>query len=148
MTSNMRILERGTTSPYVLSKIKPYLQSGNVNDESLILAVTKAAAAKRDREDNFLSKSKKVKNASVSAFETGQAESSVLGKLANPLEKSDKRVANMKSWLDALNLKQNQKITRLLCKACKQKNLSHYCHCFECRHRDQTARFCSEKKGN
>ena len=97
MTSNMRIPERGTTSPYVLSKIKPYLQSGNVNDESLILAVTKAAAAKRDREDNFLSKSKKVKNASVSAFETGQAESSVLGKLANPLEKSDKRVANMKS---------------------------------------------------
>ena len=97
MTSNMRILERGTASPYVLSKIKPYLQSGNVNDESLILAVTKSAAAKRDKEENFLSKSMKFKNASVSAFETGQAESSVLGKLANSLEKSDKRTANMKS---------------------------------------------------
>ena len=33
-----RTLERGIASPYVLSEIKPYLKSGRVNDEGLILA--------------------------------------------------------------------------------------------------------------
>ena len=34
----LRTLERGIASPYVLSEIKPYLKSGRVNDEGLILA--------------------------------------------------------------------------------------------------------------
>ena len=46
-------LERDITSLYVLSEIKPYLKSGSVNDEALILAVTKAATVERDREENF-----------------------------------------------------------------------------------------------
>ena len=74
----LRTLERGIAIPYVLSEIKPYLNSGNANDETLILAVTKAAAAERDREENFSSKSRKVKGATVSAVETGQAENSVV----------------------------------------------------------------------
>ena len=45
----LRTLERGIASPYVLSEIKPYLKSGSVNDETLILAVTKATTAERDR---------------------------------------------------------------------------------------------------
>ena len=53
----LRTLERDITNPFVLSEIKPYLKSGSVNDEALILAVTKAAAAERDREENFSSKS-------------------------------------------------------------------------------------------
>ena len=53
----LRTLEWGITNPFVLSEIKPYLKSGSVNDEALILAVTKAAAAERDREENFSSKS-------------------------------------------------------------------------------------------
>ena len=74
----LRTLERGIAIPYVLSEIKPYLNSGNANDEALILAVTKAAAAERDREENFSSKSRKIKGATVSAVETGQAENSVV----------------------------------------------------------------------
>ena len=72
----------------------------------------------------------------------------MVGKLANLLETFDKRVASMESRLDALNLKQNQRTTRLLCKACKQNNLSDCWHCFKCGYEGQTARFCSEKKGN
>ena len=75
----LRTLERGITRPYVLSEIKPYLKSGSVKDEALILAVTKAAAAERYMEENFSSKSKKVYGAAVSAVETGQAENSVMG---------------------------------------------------------------------
>ena len=116
----LRTLERGIASPYVLSEIKPYLKSGCVNDEALILAVTKAAAAERDREENFSSKSEKVKGATVSAGETGQVKNSVVGKLANLFEKFNERVASMESRLDALNLTQNQRTTILLCKACKQ----------------------------
>ena len=89
----------------------------------MVLAVTKAVAVERDREENFSSKSKKVKGATVSAVETGQAENSVMGKLANLLEKFDKSVASMESRLDTLSLKQNQRTTRLLRKACKQNNL-------------------------
>ena len=144
----LRTLERGIASPYVLSEIKPYLKSGSVNDEAFILAVTKAPAAERDTEENFSSKSKKVKGATVSAVETGQAENSVMGKLAKLLEKFDKRVASMESRLDALNLKQNQRTTRLLCKVCKQNNLNDCWHCFKCGYEGHTARFSSEKKGN
>ena len=53
----LRTLERGIANPYILSEIKAYLKSGSVNDEVLILAITKAAAAERDREENFSSKS-------------------------------------------------------------------------------------------
>ena len=63
----------------------------------MILAVTKAAAAERDREENFSPKSKKVKGATVNAVQTGQAGNSVVRKLANLLEKFDKRVASMES---------------------------------------------------
>ena len=119
----LRTLERGIATPHVLSEIKSYLKSGSVNDEALVLAVTKAVAVERDREENFSSKSKKVKGATVSAVETGQAENSVMGKLANLLEKFDKSVASMESRLDTLSLKQNQRTTRLLRKACKQNNL-------------------------
>ena len=69
-------------------------------------------------------------------------------KLVNLPEKFDKRVASMKSRLDALNLKQNQRTTRLLCKACKQNKLSDSWHCFKCGHEGHAARSCSEKKGN
>ena len=127
----LRTLERGIASPYVLSEIKPYLKSGSVNYEALILALTKATAAERDRVENFASKSKKVKGATVNAVETGQAENFVVGKLDNLLEKFDKSVSSMESQLDALNLKKNQRTTRLLCKACKQSNLSDYWHCFK-----------------
>ena len=105
----LKILERGITSPYVVSEIKPYLKSGSVNDEALILAVTKSAATERDREGDFSPKYKKVKCATVSIVETGQSETSVVRKLANLLENFDKRVASMESRLDALNLKQNQR---------------------------------------
>lgn len=71
----IRTLERGIASPYVLSKI--YLKSSSADDEALILAVKKAAAAERDRKENFSSKSKKAKGAKVSAVETGQAENSL-----------------------------------------------------------------------
>ena len=74
---------------YILSKIKPYLKSGSVNDDVLILAVTKAAAAERHRKENFSSKPKKVKGAIVSAVETSQSENSALGKLKNLFEKFD-----------------------------------------------------------
>ena len=57
-------MERGIARPCVLSEVKPYLKSGRVN-EAWILAVAKAAAAERDREENFSSKSKKVKGQSV-----------------------------------------------------------------------------------
>ena len=144
----LRTLERDIASAYVLSEINPYLKSGSVNDEALILTVTKTEAAERYREENFSSKSKKVKGATVNAVETGEAENSVVGKLANLLEKFDKRVAIMKSRLDALNLEQNQRTTRLLCKACKQNKLSDCWHCFKCGHEGHTARFCSEKKRN
>ena len=49
----LRTLETDIASLYVLSEIKPYLKSGSVNDEALILAVTKAATVERDREENF-----------------------------------------------------------------------------------------------
>ena len=49
----LRTLERGISSKYVLSEIYPYLKTGSVNDEALILAVTKAAAAERDRKIIF-----------------------------------------------------------------------------------------------
>ena len=114
----------------------------------MILAVTKAAAAEGHREDNFSFKSKKVKGATVSAVETGQAESSVVGKLASLLEKFDKSFTSMESQLDPLNLKQNQRTTGLLCKACKQNNLSDCWHCFKCGHEGHTTRFRFEKKGN
>lgn len=52
----LKSLERGIASPYVRSETKSYLKSGSVNDEALILA-KKAAAAERDREENFLYKS-------------------------------------------------------------------------------------------
>ena len=58
-------------SPYVLSEIKPYLKTGSVNDEALILSVTKTEPAGRGREDSFLSNSKKVKGATASAVEPG-----------------------------------------------------------------------------
>ena len=75
----LRTVERGITRPYVLSEIKPYLKSGSVKDEALILAVTKTAASGRYMGENFSSKSKKVKGATVSAVETGQTENSVVG---------------------------------------------------------------------
>ena len=68
----LRTLEKGIASAYVLSEIKPYLKSGSVNDEALILTVTKAEAAEIDREENFSSKSKKVKGATVNAVQTGE----------------------------------------------------------------------------
>ena len=49
----LRTLERSIASPYVLSEIQPYLKSGRFNDEAMILSVTKAAAAERDREKMF-----------------------------------------------------------------------------------------------
>ena len=49
----LRTLERDITSLYVLSEIKPYLKSGSVNDQALIIAVTKAATVERDREENL-----------------------------------------------------------------------------------------------
>ena len=52
----------------------------------------------------------------------------------------------MESPFDVLNLEQNQRTTRLLCKACKQNNLSSW-HCFKCGNEGHIARFCSEKKG-
>ena len=88
-------LEKGIASPYVLSEIKPYLKSGSVYDEALILAITKAAAAERDREENLSSKSKKVKGATVSAAEKRQAKNSVMGTLANLLEMFDKAFVSM-----------------------------------------------------
>ena len=93
----LRTLERRIASPYVLSEIKPYLKWDSVNDEALILAVTKAATAERHREHNFSFKSNKVKGATVSAVETGQAESFVVGKLASLLEKFGKRFTSMES---------------------------------------------------
>ena len=66
----------------------------------------------------------------VSVVETVQAENFVVGKLANFLGKFDKRVPSMESQLYALYLKQNQRTTRLLCKTCKQNNLSDSWHCF------------------
>ena len=57
----LRTVERGIASPCVLSEIKPYLKSGSVNDEALILAVTKAAAAEIDREENFSSRLRKLR---------------------------------------------------------------------------------------
>ena len=124
-------MEKDIASPCILSETKPYLKSSNVNDEALILAVTKAAAAERNRKDNFSSKSKKVMWATVSAVWTGQAENYVVTKIANLLEKLDKKVPGMETRLDYLNLKQYQRITSLLCKACKQNNLSDCCHCFK-----------------
>ena len=58
-------MERGIARPCILSEVKPYLKSGRVNEEAWILAVAKAAAAERDREENFSSKPKKVKGQSV-----------------------------------------------------------------------------------
>ena len=113
----LRTLERDISSQHVLSEIKPYSKSDNVNDEALIFAVTKSAAAEGDREENFSSKSEKFKEATVSAVETGQGENFVVGKLADLLEKFDKRVASIESRLVALNL--TQKTPRLLCKPCK-----------------------------
>ena len=98
-----RTLERGIANQYVLSEIKPYLNSGSVDDETLILVLKKAADAERDSEENSSSKSKKGKGATVSAVETGQAESAVVKNLTNLLEKFDKRVACMENQLDALN---------------------------------------------
>ena len=89
----------------------------------MTLTVTKQAAAERDKEENCSFKSTKVKGAKVSVVETGLAENFVVGKLANLLEKFDKRIASMENWLDSLNLKQNQRTTRLMCKTCKQNNL-------------------------
>ena len=54
----------------------------------------------------------------------------------------------MESRLDALILKQNQRITRLLCKACKQNNRNDCWHCFKCGHEAHTTRFVSKKEGN
>ena len=116
----LRTLERDRAIPYVISEIKLYLKPGIPNNEALILALTKAAAGERDREENFSSKSKKVKG----AVETGLAENSVVGKKANLLEKFIKKFTSMEIPLDALNLKQNGRSTRLLCKACIQNNLS------------------------
>ena len=53
----------------------------------MILAVPKA---ERCREDNFSSKSKKGKGTTISVISKKQAEDSVVGKLANLLEKFDK----------------------------------------------------------
>ena len=114
----------------------------------MILAVTKIAAAEKDREEDFSSKSKKVKDATVSAVETSQVQNSVVGKLANLLEKFDKRVASMESRFDTLDLKQNQRTTRLLCKGCNQNNLSGCWHCFKNWCEGHAARFCSEKNRN
>ena len=69
-------------------------------------------------------------------------------KLANFLKKFDQSVASMESGVDAINLKQNQRTTKLFCKDCKQNNLSDCWHCFESGHEGHTAQFCSEKKGN
>lgn len=68
---SLRTLERGKVSPYVFSDIKLYLKTGSVNNEALILAVTKVAATERDKEENFSTKSKKVKGAAVSVVESG-----------------------------------------------------------------------------
>ena len=88
-------LEKGIASPYVLSEIKPYLKSGSVYDEALILAITKAAAAERDREENLSSKSEKVKGATVSTAEKRQAKNFVVGTLANFLEMFYKAFVSM-----------------------------------------------------
>lgn len=91
-------MEKGIESPYALSEIKPYF-------EDLTLAVIKATAVEMVSEDNFPSKSRKVECATVSVVEIWPAENYSVEKLANLLEKLDKRVAIMESQFDALHLK-------------------------------------------
>ena len=57
----LRTLGRGVASPYVLSEFRPCLISGSFNDEALIISVTKAAAAERDREKIFNLRLRKIR---------------------------------------------------------------------------------------
>ena len=92
----LRTLERGIASLCILSEIKPYLKVGN-SDEALITAVTRAAAAERDREKNFTLRSRKNKGGvvTVSSVEhQSDNESSTSNKnLTKLFEKFDKRMS-------------------------------------------------------
>ena len=137
----LRILERGIASPYILSEIKPYLKVGN-SDEALISAVSRAAAAERDREEKFAVRSRKNKGGvfTISAVEhQSDNESSTSNKnLTKFFEKFDKRMSEIESQLKSLTVNtQRQGLVNMLhkrdlrCKKCKEKILSDCWHCFK-----------------
>ena len=148
----LRTLERGIASPYILSEIKPYLKP-SCSDESLIIAVTRASAAERDREENFSSKHRKLRGA-VHKVDIPEQNDDSSAKLTSFLESFEKRFANLEKKFESLQLEQNPKgayrgtqSKDFRCSACKQKNLSECWHCFKCCAEGHTARFCP-KQGN
>ena len=154
----MRTLEREIASPYILSEIKPYLRVRN-SVEALTTAVTRAAAAERDREENFAVRSRKNKGGvftvAASEYQSDNASSTTNKSLTKLFEKFDKRMSDMESQLKSLTVNtQRQGLGNmhhnrdLRCKKCKEKNLSDCWHCFKCCAEGHTARFCPGKQGN
>ena len=154
--SNLKSLERGIASPYILSEVKPYLKVGN-SDEALITAVARPAVAERNREKNFALRCRKNKGGvfTVSAVEyQSHNESSTSNKnLTKSFEKFDKRMSEMESQLKSLTVNiQRQGSGNMIhkrdlrCKKSKEKNLSDHSHCFKCCAEGHTARFSPGKQ--
>ena len=140
----IRTLEIGIRSQYVLSEIKDILRSNDVSDEILLSAITKAAAAERDRRTLSLKK--------VNVSEIGTVVRDGETELLSSVKALKDQVGELKKEIQEMKITSKgngwRPRRRSVCEGCVAKKVDFCSHCFKCGGEDHLARECKRKSGN